>query len=46
MSDPRTRLELSAMGAVRPPGDAAVAAAVRREEQGFDAVWWADHLLH
>ncbi len=34
------------MGAVRPPGDAAVAAAVRREEQGFDAVWWADHLLH
>mgnify|MGYP006277272331 CR=1 FL=1 len=34
------------MGAVRPPVDAAVAAARRREEQGFDAVWWADHLLH
>jgi phthiodiolone/phenolphthiodiolone dimycocerosates ketoreductase len=40
------RLELSAMGAVRPPADAALAAARRREAQGFDAVWWADHLLH
>lgn len=34
------------MGAVRPPAEAAVAAATRRERQGFDAVWWADHLLH
>ncbi len=34
------------MGAVRPPADAAVRAARRREEQGFDAVWWADHFLH
>lgn len=34
------------MGLVRPPGEAIIAAAVRREEQGFDAVWWADHLLH
>jgi phthiodiolone/phenolphthiodiolone dimycocerosates ketoreductase len=42
----RRPLELSAMGAVRPPADAAVAAAQRRERQGFDAVWWADHLLH
>jgi phthiodiolone/phenolphthiodiolone dimycocerosates ketoreductase len=41
-----TRLEISAMGAARPPGEAAVAAARRRESQGFDAVWWADHLLH
>ena len=40
------RLELSAMGAVRPPVDVALAAAARREEQGFDAVWWADHYLH
>lgn len=40
------RLELSAMGAVRPPAEAALAAAQRRERQGFDAVWWADHLLH
>jgi phthiodiolone/phenolphthiodiolone dimycocerosates ketoreductase len=39
-------LELSAMGAVRPPADVAVAAALRRERQGFDAVWWADHFLH
>ncbi len=40
------RLELSAMGAVRPPVDAALAAAARREQQGFDAIWWADHFLH
>jgi phthiodiolone/phenolphthiodiolone dimycocerosates ketoreductase len=39
-------LELSAMGPPRPPVDAVLAAARRREEQGFDAVWWADHLLH
>jgi phthiodiolone/phenolphthiodiolone dimycocerosates ketoreductase len=39
-------LELSAMGAVRPPGEAAVGAARRREGQGFDGIWWADHLLH
>jgi phthiodiolone/phenolphthiodiolone dimycocerosates ketoreductase len=40
------RLEISAMGPVRPPADAAIAATRRRESQGFDAVWWADHLLH
>ena len=40
------RLELSAMGAVRPPAAAALASAQRREQQGFDAIWWADHLLH
>jgi len=40
------RLELSAMGAVRPPADAVLAAAQRREQQGFDAIWWADHFLH
>ena len=34
------------MGLVRPPADAIIAAAARRERQGFDAVWWADHLLH
>ncbi len=45
MSQP-VRLELSAMGAVRPPADAALASARRREDQGFDAIWWADHLLH
>lgn len=42
----RRPLELSAMGAVRPPAEAALAAAQRRERQGFDAIWWADHLLH
>jgi phthiodiolone/phenolphthiodiolone dimycocerosates ketoreductase len=45
MSDARL-LEISAMGAVRPPGEAAVAAARRRESQGFDGIWWADHYLH
>jgi phthiodiolone/phenolphthiodiolone dimycocerosates ketoreductase len=45
MAEP-ARLELSAMGAVRPPADAVLAAAQRREQQGFDAIWWADHLLH
>lgn len=45
MSEPAP-LELSAMGAVRPPADAVLAAAQRREQQGFDAIWWADHLLH
>ncbi len=39
-------LELSAMGAVRPPADAVLASAGRREQQGFDAIWWVDHLLH
>ena len=34
------------MGAVRPPAEAVVKAAQRREQQGFDAIWWADHLLH
>lgn len=45
MSEPAS-LELSAMGAVRPPADAVLASAQRREQQGFDAIWWADHLLH
>ncbi|MDH3724913.1 MAG: LLM class flavin-dependent oxidoreductase [Thermoleophilia bacterium] len=39
-------LEISALGPVRPPAEAVLAAAERRESQGFDAVWWADHLLH
>jgi phthiodiolone/phenolphthiodiolone dimycocerosates ketoreductase len=34
------------MGPVRPPAEAVLDAAARREAQGFDAVWWADHLLH
>ena len=34
------------MGAVRPPAAGALEPAARRETQGFDAVWWADHFLH
>lgn len=34
------------MGAVRPPAQTALAAARRREEQGFNGIWWADHFLH
>lgn len=34
------------MGGVRPPIAATLSAARTREEQGFDAIWWADHLLH
>ena len=45
MTDGRP-LEISALGPVRPPAAAVLDAALRREEQGFDAVWWADHLLH
>lgn len=43
MSEP---VQIAAAGAMRPPADGAVQAAARREEQGFDALWWADHLLH
>lgn len=34
------------MGPPRPPVETIVAGVRRREEQGFEAVWWADHLLH
>lgn len=46
MASPHGDVQLSAMGAVRPPFDGAMAVARRREEQGFHAIWWADHLLH
>jgi phthiodiolone/phenolphthiodiolone dimycocerosates ketoreductase len=39
-------LEISAAAPARPPVDGILAAVARRQEQGFDAVWWADHLLH
>lgn len=39
-------LEISAAGPARPPIDAILAAVARRQAQGFDAIWWADHLLH
>lgn len=38
--------EISAAAPARPPVAAVLAAVARRQEQGFDAVWWADHLLH
>lgn len=41
-----SRLEIAAAAPVRPPLDAVLGAVARREAQGFDAVWWADHLLH
>lgn len=40
------RVEFSSMGVVRPPAESAIVSARRRESQGFDAVWWADHFLH
>jgi len=39
-------LEIAVAAPARPPAAAIVGAARRREEQGLDAVWWADHLLH
>jgi phthiodiolone/phenolphthiodiolone dimycocerosates ketoreductase len=39
-------LEISAAAPARPPVDGVLAAVTRRQQQGFDAVWWADHLLH
>jgi phthiodiolone/phenolphthiodiolone dimycocerosates ketoreductase len=39
-------LEIGLAAPARPPAAAIVGAARRREEQGIDAVWWADHLLH
>lgn len=39
-------LEISAAAPARPPIDGILAAVARRQQQGFDAVWWADHLLH
>jgi phthiodiolone/phenolphthiodiolone dimycocerosates ketoreductase len=39
-------LEIAAAAPARPPMEAVLAAVARRQDQGFDAVWWADHLLH
>lgn len=44
MSAPR--VEISAAAPARPPMEAIHGAVARRQQQGFDAVWWADHLLH
>jgi phthiodiolone/phenolphthiodiolone dimycocerosates ketoreductase len=39
-------LEISAAAPARPPIAGIRAGIARRAAQGFDAVWWADHLLH
>ena len=38
-------LELGVPGQIMPPADAAVRFAKRSEDEGFDAVWWPDHLM-
>ncbi|MEV0067507.1 LLM class flavin-dependent oxidoreductase [Amycolatopsis sp. NPDC050768] len=39
------RLQLGVPGQIMPPADAAVKFARRSEAEGFDAVWWPDHLM-
>lgn len=39
------RLELGVPGQIMPPASAAVKFAQRAEADGFDAVWWPDHLM-
>jgi len=39
------RLELGLPGQIMPPASAAVRFAQRAEADGFDAVWWPDHLM-
>ncbi|SHN38388.1 LLM class flavin-dependent oxidoreductase [Cryptosporangium aurantiacum] len=39
------RLQLGVPGQIMPPADAAVRFARRAEADGFDAVWWPDHLM-
>ncbi|MDD7941360.1 LLM class flavin-dependent oxidoreductase [Actinomycetospora lutea] len=39
------RLELGVPGQIMPPAAAAVKFAKRSEDEGFDAVWWPDHLM-
>ena len=39
------RLQLGVPGQIMPPADAAVRFARRSEADGYDAVWWPDHLM-
>lgn len=39
------RIELGVPGQIMPPASAAVKFAQRAEADGFDAVWWPDHLM-
>jgi phthiodiolone/phenolphthiodiolone dimycocerosates ketoreductase len=41
----RPRLQLGVPGQIMPPADAAVKFAQRSEAEGFDSVWWPDHLM-
>lgn len=43
---PARRLEVGALGLIRPPMERILASAAGLEEAGFDAVWWSDHFLH
>lgn len=39
------RLQLGVPGQIMPPADAAVRFAQRSEADGYDAIWWPDHLM-
>jgi phthiodiolone/phenolphthiodiolone dimycocerosates ketoreductase len=39
------KIELGVPGQIMPPASAAVKFAQRSEADGFDAVWWPDHLM-
>ena len=39
------KIELGVPGQIMPPAEAAVKFAKRSEDEGFDAVWWPDHLM-
>ncbi len=41
----RVRIELGVPGQIMPPASAAVKFAQRAEADGFDAIWWPDHLM-
>jgi phthiodiolone/phenolphthiodiolone dimycocerosates ketoreductase len=38
-------IELGVPGQIMPPADKAVSLAQKSEAEGFDAVWWPDHLM-
>jgi phthiodiolone/phenolphthiodiolone dimycocerosates ketoreductase len=41
----QNKIELGVPGQIMPPAEAAVKFAKRSEDEGFDAVWWPDHLM-
>src|SRR5687767_9444953 len=38
-------ITVGAPGTIAPPVDAVIRNAVRNEQQGFDSLWWPDHLM-